>query len=430
MMKITWKGKELSLNWLYWIIALVTIIILCLPNSIINNTAFYTVKAPSYIQKRDFYNPTFSYLYIFIILFGLLYRKNSTSIRFTKVICAVFLFDIVLTIIFFQGSENLFANNRYEMFLIMLVAETACAVVFGGNADVYSQQKIDSFLDLYFLIGFFTLLMGILQNETIDGRYYMLGLGVGPTGYFSALYLLYQMYSRQTDGVKWLRVTLGLLTLVFSGQRTALFVFLVLCLPFFLNLIVNPNNKFGKKQLLGALAIIIIVIIGGLILLANFSNFNYISRITETFNSIIGGNISSDSSVNGRMESIIAGLIVLKKNPVGIVNDFYALQYRTGFYAFPTFPHSTLLCDALLWTTPITVYCIYFVLSRMIALFKNKNGMAWIVLYIVIMAILWGGPEYQIAPLFIKLFFLSIAENQVKNMNYTSVEDEKTYYQS
>lgn len=423
MMRVTWKGKELSLDWLYWIIAICTIIILCLPNSVINNTAFYTVTAPSYVQKRDFYNPNFSNLYIVVILFGLLYRRNSMSIKFIKVICAVFLFDIILTLTSFQGSENLFTNNRYEMFLIMLVAEAACTIAFGGNAGVYSQQKIDNFLDLYFLVGFFTLLMGILQNETIDGRYYMLGLGVGPTGYFSALYVLYQMYSRRTDAATWLRVTLGLLTLVLSGQRTSLFVFLVLCLPFFINLIVNPTNKYGKKQLIGAIAIIFIIVIGGLIFLLNFSNLNYISRVTETLNSIFGGNISSDSSVNGRMESIIAGFIVLRHNPVGLVNDFYALQYRTGFYAFPTFPHSTLLCDALLWTTPVTVYCIYFVLKRMFTLFKYRNGMSWIILYIVIMAIVWGGPEYQIAPLFIKLLFVSIAANQVKNIEFATVED-------
>lgn len=399
-------GKKYKVVDIFFVVmAIISIIILVLPNSTLNNTAFYSVETPSNIVYK-YTSFAISYLIIPVIVFGLVRIPFYKGFQFWKIIIAVFLIDIL--IISRVGGGNIIATGRFEMFFIMLQAWATCEIALSDRIDVIDGANW--FLDIYFLIGFVTLLYGIANGyNSLEGRAYIQGLGVGGTGYFAAIYLLHCIYCRKQDMLSWIRLSLGLFTLIVSGQRTSIFVFIVFLIPFFHDYVIKRKQTSSRKLISTVIYIFFILIVGTLFISTN-SNAGFIARTTDAFKLILAGKLSSEGSVAGRWGLNFAGLQILKENPLGLANDYYELQYRIGQIAFPTFPHSTIISDTLLWSTPVSIYCCYQLVKIEVILFRNNDSMKWILLFLLVMAVIWGGPELSPAPLVIKILFASLAK--------------------
>jgi len=392
------------------------LVLLFLPVKVIESTAIYVTKTPSYIWY-DYFSYAFSVVAIPIFLIAFIRRNKSQAINFSKVIGMSFVINIVYAIF---NSSNIFSTKHYEMFLILLQAEAINCTVFSFDKNKETTHA-ENFLDIYFVLAFWSQILRMILGMNTFGRYGAIGLGVGGTGYFCAIYILYIVYCKKMDKSVMIRMLFAMVSLLLSGQRTCLFLCIVFLLPYIIELfsVLLENKKvsramFRKIKFLFGLAVLIILII--LIVLALYSwgikivGLEYIERVLDAIVALFSRNLSGITSVSGRTASIDAGIKVWLANPFGISNDFYDLQYRMSQENYVTFPHSTLLACILLWTVPLAIFCTIYVINLWRGLVREKSSFQWIVLFIIVMDIVWGGPILDVPLFFLQLYFLSIAK--------------------
>ena len=258
----------------------------------------------------------------------------------------------------------------------------------------------------------------IILGMSTFGRYGAIGLSVGGTGYFSSLYLIYLMYIHKYTQYTPVLISIAFLALILSGQRTNLFLVLFFIIPYLFSDVFQASNKNNKLFLHMFLVIFFLfvsffLVIFGEQIMSSFETENFLTRILTTIQDFSDDTVSSDYSVDGRMRSIEAGLDILSETPTGISNCFYDLQFRMLELQFPTFPHSSLLSCLLLWSIPITLYCMYYLILLTIKLLIKRNGYFFVVLYILLIMIVWNGPFLDYPIVFITLFFISLATNSI-----------------
>lgn len=406
-MEIKFKIDKGYLRYLY------CLVILLLPLSVINITSFYSVSSPSEIwYKYKSFN--FSVLIIPFIIYAMCIRKKSYAIRFDIIIVAIAIKDIIFS---FINGQNSLITFDFSLYLIMISAWALTVVVMKKVKNTNSVPGV-AFFEAYFWVAFLTILVRLALGMTTDGRYGAIGLSVGGTGFFAGVYILYLIYVRPFTKNTPVFLILSFLVLVLSGQRTNLLFCIVFCALYAIRqffLINNADATTNNKSLLlwGLLCVGIIFIIG--LFLINemgihITDINYITRMFDAVEKFLGGSLNSEDSVRGRLNSIDAGLQILKENPLGILNVFYDLQYRMTIFNYPTFPHCTLLACALLWSTPITIICEIWLISLLIKLSRMKSDMFWVILYMQVLLLFWGGPFLDFPMLFIVLLLLSMAQ--------------------
>ena len=128
----------------------------------------------------------------------------------------------------------------------------------------------------------------------------------------------------------------------------------------------------------------------------------------RSFSNLLGGNISKDESVLGRTQSLLVGLKVLKKYPLGISGYFLNLQYNMQILGYPTFPHSTLLSMYILFG-PIVFLTYYYWIKGLRITKQARSPFFWILLYLTIASIVYGAPFLNFKNIFIKCFVTVIA---------------------
>lgn len=395
-------------------------ILLFMPLALTQITSIYTVETPSHILYK-YTNFDFSVVAIPVIFLGVFKLRKSKSIHFFY-----FTFMLLLINAFLPYDDNVFKTANFEMFLIMLQAAALNYIVFSFDIDS-PKSKTDRavlFLKVYFILCFLSTLLRLALGMSTDGRFGAIGLSVGGTGYFSAIMLLYLIYCEKYSFFNLFVTLCAFISLVLSGQRTCLFIFLVLILPYCVNIFFSTtrhtNNDIGRKkmQLLFIVMMSLLVFFTLILLLLvsmgmQLPGLSFVERVFDAVDNFLNGSLSQEGSVGGRFESIEAGLGVWVDNPIGIPNDFYSLQSRMCDYNYPTFPHCTLLDIILLWTLPVAIYVSGYCIKLWFILAKHHDELQWIMLFILIMSIIWGSPFTGIAQLFIELFFITLASIRV-----------------
>jgi hypothetical protein len=344
--------------------------------------------------------------------------RNSKSIKFWKIIIAVFLVDII-----FPFQNNIIENHRYELFWVMIQAYAVNCIVFSLNKR-NNNNPYDNFIKLYVALGFVSIFIRAIFGKVVYGRYSIQGLGVGATGFLCATVALYLIYCQKYTKSNSIILIMTIIGLVMSGNRTNLLVFLMFLIPFFVKIagkLITKNNvlvSYGKYFrlmlfLIGALITFLIIILTLRGFGVEISGFDFVYRTLDTIKDMFYGTLSSDGSVEGRTASLKVGLDILKQNPIGITNDFYELQYLMISRGYITFPHSTLLSTILLWTLPISIYVVVYYVRLIIGLKKKKDNLLWVMLYIGVMSIVWGSPLHSCSMLFIYLFYFTIAKRHI-----------------
>ena len=126
-----------------------------------------------------------------------------------------------------------------------------------------------------------------------------------------------------------------------------------------------------------------------IILLCINSSFVENNRMVTTLSR---ESFEDDSSVLGRTASILAGFDIIQKHWWGISGFFVNLQREMTVRDFPTFPHSTFVALYILFG-PI-ILALYYYWLILLWKMKNKlnNGYFWIIVYLIVSTIVYGGP--------------------------------------
>lgn len=389
--------------------------VLLMPFQVIVSTSIYTTVTPDEIsyKYRDFY---FSVL----ALPGVLYAcynsyKKTIDTHFEKIIILIFLKDIILRL--FIGETDIIDYN-YSLLIVLITAWSLCYIV---CSDSDSIDELEKFIDLYFIVTFLSLLLRMLLGFDLDGRYGALGLSVGGSGFLAGIYVLFCVYYKEKGIRTNILCLLALFMLLVSGQRTSMIVTAFLSIfPSIISLLTIKHRYSGIRVFSFYLTMFsfvgIFVILFGLLLSMGYKIPGY-----EVFNrmldSLFMSNNLSDDSLSGRLMSIEAALDILIENPIGITNNFYDLQYRMGLLGYPTFPHCTLLACSLLWSPMITAICFVTLLICSYKLARLKSKLYYILVYMIIMSIIWGGVFLDYPILFIELFFVAMAYMDIRRIN-------------
>lgn len=380
-------------------------VVLFLPVEVSILTSIYTVETPPAVRYnyRDFY---FSQFQVPVIIWALLKYKWSSAVNFGKLMLVIAFKDIV-----YVGVGGLPSNIPFDfsLYLIMLTAWAMCVTIFAIPGD--GLRNAEKFLDWYVFLAIASVFLRMALGMSTDGRYGAIGLSVGGTGFFMALYILFSLCVKRHIGIL---TFLAFISLILSGQRTNLFMCVSFCFIYMILSISSRQFKGASKTnvailvslgLLGVLGVIVYILGDG------HTGLNYLDRIFDSLGMFGGGNLGKEDSVDGRSLSIVAALNVLSEHPLGISNVFYELQYYMSQEDYPTFPHSFLLANSLLWSVPVVLFCALWLVKLVRKMISKRQMLFMVPLYILLNSVIWGSPFNDYALLFIILFFLSYSKN-------------------
>ena len=394
------QSKYTYLFDLYCLVALI------LPINVINKTSFYTVISPSIItyHYKDFYN---SFLLLPVLIMSFFFLKDTRAIKFYYVIIAIMIKDFFLYK--FKTSYNII-DFDINLYLVLLYSYALTVIVLRNKTNHIN------FINSYYLVALLTMLLRFILNMSTDGRFGAIGLSVGGTGFLCGLYIVYLLYNHEVNKNIFILLVTSMIFLMLTGQRTNIFCCFCFVLYFTISFFFKRHdailsNKFISLVLIFEISLVSLAVLFMFSNLSNLSSSNYLTRVFAVLQSDDIHSIRNEYSVLGRLNSIDAGISILKDSVLGISNVFYDLQYRMLENGYPTFPHSSLLSCLLLWSFPITIFCCFWIVNLLFSLYKMKNSLFCVVLYIFIMMIFWNGPFLDYQLLFIILYFLSISKS-------------------
>ena len=386
--------------------------------SITKATAIYTTVTPD-TNWYNYLTYSFSLLTIPILLFAFLKRRKYKGIHFGSVIVYLLCRELIRWIC---GYSSIFDSNYFEMFFILTQSLALCITV----CVLCKNQvaKIEKFLDYYVIFAVASQLFRAVLGFTTEGRLGALGLGVGGTGFFLASYIILLVYTRTFDRRFTFLFITAFVGLLLSGQRTNIFIMIMCLLPFVSNNLkkIMKNHlelQVGKsdKYKINFLVLMLYISVFVVLIIVALDSFGIqigfiepIKRLSESVTQIFIGSVNSDISILGRQASIEAGMKTLEENMMGLSNDYYDLQYWMLQYGFPTYPHSTLLASVLLWGPFCALFCTWYMCLLFYQLHKYKSQMRYVLMFLIIVSIIWGGPILVEPQFAVILIYLSIAK--------------------
>jgi hypothetical protein len=378
-------------------------LILYMPNSILFPTTIYFSGTPGYIQQTVL-SYSYSYLEIPLFLIAILVYKRSKSINFMPIIVLVTIQNLIR---FIFGFSNPIVLHSYEMFLCLISGYCSCIIISAVFNNISRMEKV---LDIIILVNFITqLIVAITGKVQYGGRYAVLGQDVGSVGLFSVTYILINLFVREKIGRSTaILMTVAIASMLLAGSRTHLLM-LIFILALFIGRFIKRTVK--TKNLIKSIFIIATLGIAGISVLINKTNIfdsshtgyteSALTRFVNLFSSSnsINNSISSDESFTSRIESIAAGLELIKNNMLGISNSFIDLQIRTILEGYPTFPHSFLISYYLLYGISALI-CYIIIISWTIKSIRVKSSTIVLLVFFLILFLIWGGPILRVKEYF------------------------------
>lgn len=402
-------------------------ILLFLPNEIVEATSIYTITTPQQV-RYEYASFFFSFLLIPAIIYACTIRNKTQAIHFDLIIIAILIKDF-LYLHFFKYNQEIDYNFSFDF--VLLSAWSIVCIIFSntGNNDSRSPEL---FFERYFILAFFTQLLRFFLGLSTGGRYGAIGLSVGGTGYLAGLFIVYSLYYRNFNNKMKIYTFLAFISIVLSGQRSNLLFLLLFCGIYVFKICLekkstkeNTERIFYLVATTELLFLLFVPLLFSNILLFKIEHFEFINRVIEAATSYFNGSIESMDSVEGRFQSFDAGIDIANEFPLGLTNNFYELQYRMLLYNYPTFPHNTLLCCYLLWSPFITLFCILYLIKLFIDLWRIKSGLMWPLLYIILFNTITGSVFIYYPYLVINLFFISLAKRKIsKNISEGKLTNE------
>ena len=415
------REKESSIGkYIYLCVLAYTFLILSLPDGIKNMTCLYKMTTRG-IHVTYTYNYYFSFLEIPIIFLGLLYYKYSRVIKFIWIYVLILAINIAYFLI---GASNIITLQSYESFLLLLTGFcTACIVLRNQNDFLDVERILDWFIVLQFALQIVSMVSGA---SGADGRYAAIGMGSGATASLACEYLIWTLFARKGD-TKLFPAICAIVTILLSGSRTNLLVFLLIAIIFLGRLIKKQIEDGHGRRIFWVLLIGVPALI--LVIIFSVRNGGSVERFSALFEGNFFYNVSTDDSFLGRQRSIEGSFRILKDHPIGIPFSIYTIEDLSSQYFTMEYPHSTLFSYILLWG-PIIAICVFVYIIRLfVRAIKLKDNSAIYLGYYIFILIFYGSPilyAKSYAFIFVILSYIKSKLDdleQERNMEFTNEEN-------
>lgn len=378
------------------IVELILLLILALPSAVFSLGSIYESLTPATIDY-NWLNYQFGIIQLIICLVGIIEIICQKQFVFIILLFIELLREILF---YFAYDNSLFSNSAYEIYLIFFVGYSLFLIT---RRYMYNFQMMDKFYGLFLITNMLTIYINVAMGgrgttslgNGIEGRYHASNLDVTGTGDLCVLCILYLFFSKIRNKYRYPLLLLSFVGLALSGARAS-FVFLCIIVVFYsikylLSDLKHRKIKYSDNTIykIGIFALVIFLIYIGI-----FVNSNEILSYIDysRFESLLFlQSFSEDSSFLGRTASLIAGIDVLVNNPFGISGYFINLQSEMIIRGYPTFPHSTLLANYLLFGPVILLF--YFIWVKAVKnTYKRDKKYFWISIFYLISTIVTGGP--------------------------------------
>lgn len=384
---------------------LILLFLMIMPDNFFEIASIYNSSTPSGIAYKwlDYH---FGIIQLIVLLIGICLTVYNKIYSIFALLLYLLFRELLL-------KNSVFEVGAYEMYLTLFVAISFFLIT---KYTVKSLEQLNSFFNTFLLLNILTVFVNrIISPVGVDGnRYHASNLDVGGTGMLCSVAILYILEKNEKLRIcDYIILFITGIALIMSGSRNSMvFLAIVLILKYMIQFI--SKKRISKKDMLDKIikySIIAIIIIIILIIFSNLIfNMLYSNRIFKT---ILSGDVASDSSFDGRMQSIVIGIDIIKKNPYGLAGYFINLQRETMKRGFPTFPHSDLICWYLMYG-PIILVGYFIIIFKFYKSYINKNRFLWIIVFCLLNTILSGGAETNFKVLFIYILIIFLYINDKK----------------
>lgn len=376
----------------FWIILIC--VILLLPDEFFSIVEIYYSGTPSHI-RYEWLNYRFDIIQMLIVCVGFAFciiKKYKGAFLFLVYFCIREWIYVLL------GYDNIFEARAYEMYLVILVGTSLIVI------SIYFMKTIINIERLYLaflLTNVLSIYIGVIRESFgLLARYNAVNLDVGATGVLCSISII-QLYFMKGLRFRCLWFVLSFIGLILSGSRISL---LLLFLIGALLVIEKVVGEFGYiklsvnlKNSLKLVALFFIIVIGVSVLGKYVADLFGESR----WMSLSGlGSLSNDDSAEGRIDSLLIGLDVLKQNWLGISGYFVNLQSELSARGYPTFPHSGLLSAYLIYGPAVLILYGIWIKSLNCVYHRDKKYF-WTILFLVIYNTFAGGPIVNFKVIFL-----------------------------
>lgn len=386
-------------------------------------SSIYSVKSPSYVPYKwmDYH---FSALFFIPIIFGIICAFRNRRIGGFVLALSIIIRSYIISQTKYGATHNMFYMKEYEIVLTLLVG--FCLYEWFrntiNNEDYFSWSRFFLYFVLLHVLSQFVAI--VLSINKLVNRYNAINLDVETTGYICGFAFIYFLTSARTLRHRNLLLVLFMLGGLLSGSRTALLLCIVTLIIYWILKPKKARIVINAYLFIGILLAIIVFLVVMLLkpdLIETFFSIRLsaLARITNILKT------RSDSSIEGRSQSIMAGFNIIQKNPWGGDAYFTQLQVWTNQEGYPTFPHSSVLVYYILLgpviLVPMVIYAIRNTVKRLKAN-KTKPSLQVVMclLYFYIFFVITGAPIIHYKVIFIYLL--------VYEMCFHSYDDDEMVY--
>lgn len=368
--------------------------------------SIYSAKSPSYVPYRwlDYH---FSALFFVPIILGIICAFRNKRMWGFVLVLAIVIRSYIISQTKYGETHNMFYVKEYEIVLTLLVG--FCLYEWFRNTisreDAFTWSRFFLYFVLIHVLSQFVAIAFSI-NKLVD-RYNAINLDVETTGYLCGFAFIYFLTSAKTLRHRNLFLILFMLGGLLSGSRTALLLCVVTLIIYWILKPKRARVRVNAYLFIGILFAIIVFLVILLVkpdLIESFfsTRLSALARFSDILKT------RSDSSVEGRSQSIMSGFNIIQKNPWGGDAYFTQLQVWTNQEGYPTFPHSSVLVYYILLgpviLVPIAIYSIRNTVKRM----KEKTSrpslqIVMCLLYFYVFFIVTGAPIVNYKVVFIYL---------------------------
>ena len=368
--------------------------------------SIYSAQSPSYVPYRwlDYH---FSALFFIPIILGIICAYKNRRMWGFVLIAAILIRSYIISQTRYGETHNMFYMKEYEIVLTLFVG--ICLYEWFRNVISREYSFSWSRFFLYFvLIHVMSQIAAVAFsiNKLVD-RYNAINLDVETTGYICGFAFIYFLTSAKTLKHRNLLLFIFMLGGLLSGSRTALLLSVVTLIIYW---ILKPKKAHIMVNFYLLISILIAIIVFLVVLLVKpgliESFFSTRLSALARFSDIL--KTRSDSSVEGRSQSIMAGFNIIQKNPWGGDAYFTQLQVWTNQEGYPTFPHSSVLVYYILLgpviLVPMVIYSVRNTVKRLKAkAYRPSLQIVMCLLYFYVFFIVTGAPIVNYKVVFIYL---------------------------
>ena len=368
--------------------------------------SIYSAKSPSYVPYKwlDYH---FSALFIIPIVIGIVCAFRNRRMWGFVLIAAIMIRSYIISQTRYGETHNMFYMKEYEIVLTFLVGICLYEWFRSVICNEYSFSWSRFFL-YFVLIHVLSQLAAVAFsiNKLVD-RYNAINLDVETTGYICGFAFIYFLTSAKTLRHRNLLLLIFMLGGLLSGSRTALLLSIVTLIIYWILKPKHTRIRVNVYLFIGILMAIIVFLVVMLVkpdLIDSFvtTRLSAIARFSDIMQK------SSDASVEGRSQSIMAGFNIIQKNPWGGDAYFTQLQVWTNQEGYPTFPHSTVLTYYILLGPVILVPMVIYAIRNTVKRIKANGSkpslqIVMCLLYFYSFFIVTGGPIVNYKVVFIYL---------------------------